>query len=138
MLADDNDSYYHNYINKPLFKNLLILDAHFDMKTNMIFALVLFVLSPMAMAATPQYKLVISDHRFEPAEITIPANTRVKLEVVNKDKTPEEFESHSLHREKIIGGLQTGYINIGPLSPGVYEFVGEFHEDTAKGRIIVK
>ncbi|KPK12054.1 MAG: hypothetical protein AMJ68_03735 [Acidithiobacillales bacterium SG8_45] len=108
------------------------------MKTNTLFALSLILLSPLAIAATPEYKLVISNHRFQPSEITIPANTRVKLEVVNEDKTPEEFESASLHREKIIGGLQTGIINIGPLSPGVYEFVGEFHEETAKGRIIVK
>lgn len=104
-----------------------------------LFALLLVFLGPLAMAAdVPHYKLVISNHRFEPSEITIPANTRVKLEVENRDKTPEEFESHSLHREKIIGGLQTGVINIGPLKPGTYEFVGEFHEDTARGRIIVK
>ncbi|MCG6976743.1 MAG: cupredoxin domain-containing protein [Acidiferrobacterales bacterium] len=108
------------------------------MKKNIFTALILLLLSPLAMAATPHYKLVISNHRFEPTEITIPANTRVKLEVINQDNTPEEFESPSLHREKIIGGLQTGFVNIGPLSPGVYEFVGEFHEDTAKGRIIVK
>jgi hypothetical protein len=108
------------------------------MNKNVFLALALISLSPLAMAASPQYKLVISEHRFEPSEIIVPANTKVQLEVINRDKTPEEFESSSLHREKIIGGLQTGFVNIGPLSPGVYDFIGEFHEDTAKGRIVVK
>ncbi len=88
--------------------------------------------------ATEIQQLTIKNHQFHPAEITIPANTRVKLEISNQDATPEEFESHSLHREKIIPGGSTRTIYIGPLEAGTYEFYGEFNPKTAQGRIIVK
>ena len=88
--------------------------------------------------AVEEFTLTIKDHKFDPAEITIPANTKVKLIVKNLDPTPEEFESHKLHREKVIQGNSQAVIYIGPLGPGSYPFVGEFHEDTAKGRITVK
>jgi plastocyanin len=109
------------------------------MKKQGFLALTLLGLSQLAMATSDnQYEVTISNHQFEPAELIIPANTKVKLVVHNKDSSPEEFESHSLHREKIIGPNQSGIINIGPLPAGVYEFVGEFHEDTARGRIVVQ
>lgn len=108
------------------------------MKKLGIFALTLVGLSQLAMATTDSYEISVSNHRFEPAEVTIPANTKVKLVVHNMDSSPEEFESHSLRREKIIGPNQSGVINIGPLPPGEYEFVGEFHEDTARGRIVAQ
>ncbi len=82
--------------------------------------------------------LVISQHRFQPAEITVPANTKVKLVIDNQDNTAEEFESHALNREKVIPANKTGVIFIGPLKPGKYEFFGEFHPSTAKGTVIVK
>ena len=73
-----------------------------------------------------------------PSELQIPAGQKVKLVVDNQDSTPEEFESHSLNREKIIPGNSKATIFIGPLKPGTYEFFGEFHQETAQGKIIVK
>ena len=46
----------------------------------------------------------------------------------NEDSTPEEFESHQLNREKVIAAGSAASIFIGPLKPGKYAFVGEFHE----------
>ena len=63
---------------------------------------------------------------------------KVRLLVKNLDATPEEFESHDLKREKVIPGKSEATIIIGPLKPGTYKFVGEFHESTAKGSIIAK
>jgi plastocyanin len=88
--------------------------------------------------ALEEYSITIKDHKYSPAEITIPANTKVKLIVKNLDPTPEEFESEQLHREKVIQGNSQAVIFIGPLDPGTYSFIGEFHESTAKGHIIVK
>lgn len=84
------------------------------------------------------YKLVINDHRFQPAELTIPAGTKIKLTVENQDATPEEFDSHPLNREKTIAGHSSATIYIGPLTPGRYPFTGEFHEATAQGVIIAQ
>ena len=106
--------------------------------TGIMLSLMFALLGSHAIAATPQYELTIAEHRFTPAEIVIPANTRVRLIVHNKDNSPEEFHSDSLHREKIIGPNMTGKINIGPLAPGVYTFMGEFHARTAQGQVVVK
>jgi len=94
--------------------------------------------SPAAHAEDLVVNLTIRDHKFEPATVNVPANTRVKLLIRNTDATPEEFESHVLNREKVIAGNSTGTVLIGPLKPGAYSFVGEFHEKTAKGVILAK
>lgn len=91
-----------------------------------------------AKAEDPVFHVTIQDHKFSPDTVTIPANTRVRLIIQNADPTPEEFESHELKREKIIPGNSSAAIPIGPLKPGTYPFFGEFHEDTAKGKIVVK
>ena len=82
--------------------------------------------------------LIIKNHRFEPAELKVAANQRVRLTVHNQDATPEEFESHDLNREKVIPGGGKAVIFIGPLKPGRYAFVGEFNEATAKGAVIAE
>jgi plastocyanin len=109
------------------------------MKSKAIMALAVILVSTLANAADiPVVELTIQDHRFTPAEVTVPAGTKVKLQVSNRDASPEEFESHELNREKVIPGGQQAVIFIGPLKPGKYPFFGEYHEDTAKGVIIVK
>ena len=104
------------------------------------FIAILLLVSPLSLLAEPkhEFELTISDHVFTPSEIVIPANTRVKLIVHNKDTTFEEFHSDSLKREKIIAGGKSGVVNIGPLAPGEYPFMGEFHSKTAQGRVIAK
>lgn len=91
-----------------------------------------------AAAAEDEFRIVIQDHKFQPAEVIVPAGKKVKLVVENKDATPEEFESHALNREKVIKGKSTATILIGPLAAGRYPFVGEFHETTAKGVVVAQ
>ena len=97
-----------------------------------------FVLATSVYAATPIFEIEIRNHLFQPDTLTIPANTKVKLIVYNRDPTPEEFESYELNREKVIMGGGKAVIFIGPLSPGEYPFFGEFNPQTALGTIIVK
>jgi Cupredoxin-like domain len=92
----------------------------------------------LAFAQTPEFKLTIKDHRFTPTELRVPANKKVKLLVANEDPTPEEFESHSMNREKVIPGRSSATIFIGPLRPGRYPFEGEFNSATAKGVVIAE
>lgn len=91
-----------------------------------------------ATAAAPETSLVIKNHRFEPAELKVPAGKRIKLVVHNQDATPEEFESHSLNREKVIPGGARATIYIGPLKPGRYDFFGEYNPTAAKGAVIAE
>jgi len=97
-----------------------------------------FLAMGAAAARADDYVLTIKDHRFTPTEIKIPANKRVQITVVNDDPTPEEFESHEMKVEKVIPGKSKAVVRIGPLKPGRYPFVGEFHEATAKGTVIAE
>lgn len=100
----------------------------------------LFALASIApaRAAAPELTLVIRDHLFFPATLEIPANTKVRLLVENRDATPEEFESYTLNREKVIPGNSRTVIFIGPLAPGEYPFFGEFYPKTAQGKVVAK
>ena len=92
----------------------------------------------VAHAEKPVIEIEIRDHLFWPSEVRVPANTKVKLLVYNRDPTSEEFESYELNREKVIMGNRKAVIFIGPLLPGVYPFFGEFNPDTAQGKVIVE
>jgi hypothetical protein len=91
-----------------------------------------------AALAAQEARLTIHNHRFNPAELEVPAGIRIKLMIENKDAAPEEFESYDLNREKMIPAGATVPILIGPLEPGRYKFFGEFNQDTAQGVIVVK
>jgi len=101
-------------------------------------ATILLLVQANRVLAMEEFTLTIKNHKFSPETVNIPANTKVKLIVKNLDPTPEEFESEKLHREKVIQGNSQAVIFVGPLNPGAYPFIGEFHESTAKGQIIVK
>ena len=104
---------------------------------NLLF-ITLFLLASTAFAADPEFRIAIRNHKFEPAELTIPAGKKVKLLIENKDATMEEFESFALAREKIIPGKSSTTLPVGPLKPGRYPFFGEFNESTAQGVVIAK
>ena len=105
-----------------------------------LYSHILFFLtfSGLALAAKPTFVIEINNHLFEPNVLKIPANTKVKLIIINNDPTPEEFESYELNREKVIVGKQKVVVFIGPLKPGEYPFFGEFNPKTALGKIIVE
>lgn len=92
----------------------------------------------VAAAEPPTIAITIKDHHFSPAEVAVPAGVKVKLMVHNADATPEEFESTELYREKIVPAGSTVPVFVGPLSPGRYEFFGDFNPKTARGHLIVK
>jgi plastocyanin len=108
------------------------------------FAVALFAAVPAMVAAAgvtaaaQEFNLVIRNHKFEPDEIRVPAGKRVSLYVANEDSTPEEFDSPALKVEKVIAAKSKALVRIGPLKAGRYEFIGEFHADTAKGVVIAE
>lgn len=98
---------------------------------------ILLLFGNLAQAATPEFEIEIRNHLFQPDRLKIPANTKVKLVIYNRDATPEEFESYELNREKVILGGGKAIVFIGPLESGEYPFFGEFNPQTALGTIIV-
>ena len=89
-------------------------------------------------ADLPEFTLVIKDHAYQPRDLKVPADTKFRLIVVNEDATPEEFESTDFNRETIVLPGHRVTVYIGPLRAGIYGFFGDFHRDTAQGRLIVE
>jgi len=89
-------------------------------------------------AEMPQYTLTIKDHKFQPTQLTVPANTQFKVLVHNQDATPSEFESSDFNREKIVLPGSQITVFIGPLAKGKYKFFDDFHQDTGQGVLIVQ
>ena len=98
----------------------------------------LALLPGAASAADPEIALLIENNRFQPEEIKVKAGASFVLVITNKDKGPEEFESHDLRIEKVIPGGRTVRLKMPALKAGSYGFVGEYHEKTARGRIVAE
>ncbi|CAB3783871.1 hypothetical protein LMG28614_01748 [Paraburkholderia ultramafica] len=90
------------------------------------------------LAAEESYTLTLKDHKFSPADLTIPAGKKVKVTVKNLDATPAEFESDDFKAEKVIPGGKQVDVFIGPLKAGTYEFHDEYHEAESKTHLTVK
>lgn len=90
-----------------------------------------------ALADDPMVTITLKDHQFSPAEVPVPAGVKVKLVIKNQQQVNAEFESNSLHREKIVGAGGEVSVFVGPLDPGGYEFFDDFHNST-RGRLVVK
>ncbi len=103
--------------------------------TVLINLLCLFSLT--AEAKRPEFHLALKNHLFYPAKITIPRNKKVKLVILNHDHSVEEFDSFDLNREKVLFPKQEAIIFIGPLPEGEYQFFGEYHPNSARGKVVV-
>lgn len=90
-----------------------------------------------ALAASGPITLVLKDHRFSPAALNVPAGQKVQIVLVNQDHATEEFDSHDLKVEKLVTPNGRASFSIGPLKPGTYSFMGEFHPETAQGKVVV-
>lgn len=110
--------------NRHYFNPFLLISLFFSLTTN-------------AEVKRPEYYLEIKNHLFYPAQISIPANKKIKLVIHNLDNSPEEFDSFDLNREKVIFSKQRSIIFIGPLPEGEYTFFGEYHPNSARGKVIV-
>lgn len=87
--------------------------------------------------AMAEYKLVLQDHKFAPATLKVPANTKFRVLVTNRNAVPSEFESSDFNREKIVLPDSTVTVFIGPLAKGTYKFFDDFHQATT-GVLVVE
>src|SRR5579862_10053374 len=100
-------------------------------------AALLLALAAPALADDPSVTITLKDHQFVPAEVPVPAGVKVQLMIKNEQEVTAEFESASLHREKIVAAGGQISVFVGPLDPGSYEFFDDFHGAT-RGRLVVK
>jgi Cupredoxin-like domain len=90
-----------------------------------------------AQSAT-EIQLSYKDKKFDPAEIAAPANAPIVIKLKNLDAKAMEFESKTLHVEKVVAASSDATINVRAQKPGRYEFFDEYNEKTARGALIVK
>jgi plastocyanin domain-containing protein len=88
--------------------------------------------------APAEITLTIEKNRFDPEEIKVKSGAPFVLVISNRDGAPEEFESRDLRIEKVIPAGKTVRLRMPALKAGTYGFVGEYHEKTAKGRIVAE
>ena len=79
--------------------------------------------------------LTLKNHQFSPAAFNVPAGANVHIVLVNRDAATEEFDSHDLRIEQVVTPMGKISFDIGPLQPGEYSFMGEFHAATAQGKV---
>ena len=98
-------------------------------------ALAMFA-APSARAASDSSQLSFHAGAVEPASLTLPANTPIKLQVTNAGNAAVEFESFELHRERVVQPGQTITVYIPALPPGTYPFFDDFSHGAVKGEIV--
>jgi cupredoxin-like protein len=121
--------------------NLLPLRAVRPVRTYFAFTLlgiaVLFASEPAKAQQSSSVAISVKDHRFQPSQISAPANRPISIKVKNLDTAPMEFESVSLRVEKVIAPGSEGVVNVRALAPGRYEFFDDFHQET-RGVLVVE
>ncbi len=76
-------------------------------------------------AADAEFVIQIKNRQFIPSVVQIPAGAKVRIVLDNQDDVAEEFDSHSLNREKHVPPKSRVTLFIGPLEPGRYVYEGE-------------
>jgi Cupredoxin-like domain len=87
---------------------------------------------------TIEIALSYKDKKFDPPEISAPANTPIVIKFRNLDREAMELESDTLRIEKVVAAGKDATIKIRAQKPGRYEFFDEYNEKTARGALVVK
>jgi hypothetical protein len=102
-------------------------------------AFIAFAAADVALAQSGvEIALSYKDKKFDPPEISAPANTPIVIKFRNLDKDAMELESDSLHVEKVVAAGKDATIKVKAQKPGRYEFFDEYNEKTARGALVVK
>jgi len=97
----------------------------------------LVALPPAQAQQAKEITITYRNKHFSPADVGAPGNTPLTLRIKNNDADPMEFESETLHFEKIVNGNSEATINLQPLKPGKYGFFDDYHA-SSEGNLIVR
>jgi len=78
----------------------------------------------------PIFRIEMKDGTVMPSRLSVPANRPFKLDINNAGSTPAEFESLTLHKEKVLPANASSSMVIRRLEPGEYDFFDDFHPGT--------
>ncbi len=97
--------------------------------------------APAAMGQdAPPLEITFTNGVVTPSELHVPAGVVLEITVINDGDRVAEFDSKSLHVERVLGPHTRAVITLRNLAPGSYAFAEEFSGDidTAKGVIIAE
>jgi len=86
----------------------------------------------------PVFKIEMADGKLTPLRLEVPAGKAFRLEVTNAGSTPAEFESKTLHKEKVIAPKATVVIPVKKLAAGEYDFFDEHQPKAPAGTLVAK
>jgi len=93
--------------------------------------------SPAQAQQPTEIQVTYSNGQFQPNELRAPADKAITIKVKNLDAKAMEFESKSLHVEKVVAAGGEGVVNVRAQKAGRYEFYNDFNEK-ARGALIVE
>jgi hypothetical protein len=135
------DSVWHPHYRQPSIERAVMSSSQMLSKATLVAATVLASIaitgSAKSQSAT-EIQLSYKDKKFDPAEISAPANTPIVIKLKNLDAKPMEFESKTLKVEKVVAAGGDATINVRAQKPGRYEFFDEYNEKVARGALVVK
>lgn len=97
-----------------------------------------FLALPVRAADDPVFRIDLKDGVVTPLRLEVPAKRRFVLEIHNLGKTPAEFESHDLRKEKVLAPGVTSRMVIRTLDPGEYDFFDDFHPGAPSAVLVAK
>lgn len=92
-------------------------------------------------AQTPSVRVTLSDFKFTPNPIEIPANTKFALQLTNSGAVEHDITAKDLGLHLLVGTAKRVEQEVGPLKPGEYEIycgVAGHKEVGMVGKIVVK
>lgn len=86
----------------------------------------------------PTFKIEMKDGVITPLRLEVPADKPFKIEIHNTGKTPAEFESLELRKEKVVAPGAVSFVVIKRVSPGEYKFFDDFHPNAPQVTVVAK
>lgn len=86
----------------------------------------------------PPAEIRLVDGKFQPSELTVPADAPFQIKVTNSSDAAIEWESFELHRERVVQPGETIVVRFQAIPSGSYSFFDDFHSDVPHGEIVAK
>lgn len=86
----------------------------------------------------PTFQIYFENGRISPERLQVPAKTRFRLQLINLNDTPAEFESRELYKEKVLAPKSESIMVIRTLDPGEYTFFDDFRPDAPPAILVAR
>jgi len=102
-----------------------------------LLAVALFTAGQAVADDMPSFRVEMRGKTITPSRLEVPADKPFKLEITNAGSDPAEFESVSLHKEKVLAAGVTSSLVFRRLPAGEYDFFDDFHPE-AKAVLVAR